>query len=233
MKASTRTRLYEAYASSHAGVSGQEASPSAHRDVIRHLPDDRSVSVVDIGCGQGGLVRAIGEAGFGNARGIDISPEQIALAHDAGVANVVLGDFREILEPSSTDVVVATDFLEHLTKDEVVEAVDRIAVALRGGGRLIVRVPNAVSPFGGNYRHGDLTHETSFTPRSLEQLAAVGGFASVRFYGCAPIPHGVVSLVRAGLWTVFSAVLKLMLAAETGRLRGHLVTQNIVAVFVR
>lgn len=80
MEPHTKNRLYSAYASSHAGVTGEDSSPAAMRDVIRHLPLDRSVAVVDIGCGQGSLVRTMVDAGYVNCRGIDISPEQIDLA---------------------------------------------------------------------------------------------------------------------------------------------------------
>ena len=38
------------------------------------------------------------------------------------------------------------------------------------------RVPNAVSPLGGHIRNGDFTHQTSFTARSIRQLAAAAGF---------------------------------------------------------
>jgi hypothetical protein len=88
-------------------------------------------------------------------------------------------------------------------------------------------VPNAVSPFGGHIRYGDFTHETWFTARSVRQLAAAAGFGRVEVTGCPPPAHGVASAVRATLWKPASGLLKLVLAVETGAVRGHIVTQNL------
>lgn len=93
-----------------------------------------------------------------------------------------------------------------------------------------MRVPNSVSPFAGNYRYGDLTHEASFTPRSMRQIGAAAGFADVSVYACTPIVHGMKSRARSGVWRLASGAMKLALAAETGQLIGHLVTQNVFAV---
>ena len=224
-------RLYAAYASTHAGVSNEAADAMAFRqNILPHLPDFRGVAVVDLGCGQGQLVKQFLLHGYANARGIDISPEQVELAHAAGITQVTLGDYRSGLDSSRLDVVTATDFFEHLTKIEVLEALDRVHAALRPAGVLILRVPNSVSPFGGNFRYGDFTHETSFTARSLRQLGAATGFDEVRVFACPPPVHGAKSLARRVVWETASGAMKLTLAAETGALRGHLVTQNIIAV---
>lgn len=229
-----RARLYEAYSSTHAGVANEATGAIAfQRDILPHLPDIRSVAVMDLGCGQGELVKQFALHGYANARGIDISPEQVELAHAAGVAQVELGDYRLGFDGSQLDVVTATDFFEHLTKFEVLEALDRVHDALRPGGVLILRVPNSVSPFGGNFRHGDITHETSFTARNLRQLGAAARFETVRVFACPPPVHGAKSLARRAVWKAASGAMKLTLAAETGALRGHLVTQNIVAVMNR
>lgn len=226
-----RARMYEAYSSTHAGVANEATGAIAfRRDILPHLPDSRSVAVMDLGCGQGELVKQFVLHGYANARGIDISPEQVELAHAAGVAQVELGDYRQGFDGSQLDVVTATDFFEHLTKFEVLEALDKIHDALRPGGVLILRVPNSVSPFAGNFRYGDITHETSFTARSLRQLGAAARFGAVRAFACPPPVHGAKSLARRAVWKAASGAMKLTLAAETSALRGHLVTQNLVAV---
>jgi hypothetical protein len=88
-------------------------------------------------------------------------------------------------------------------------------------------VPNAVSPFGGHIRYGDFTHETWFTARSVRQLAAAAGLGPVQAIGCPPPAHGAASAVRAIAWKPLSGLLKLVLAVETGCVRGHIVTQNL------
>jgi 2-polyprenyl-3-methyl-5-hydroxy-6-metoxy-1,4-benzoquinol methylase len=224
-------RMYENYASTHAGSSDAGSTALIYRAQIRpHLPAaSAGRTVLDIGCGQGALVRQLACDGF-SARGIDISPEQVALAHAEGLHQVQLGDFHELLSRSSEgwDAVIATDVLEHLDKAEALRAFEGIRRSLRPGGVFIGRVPNAVSPTGGHVMFSDLTHHTYFTQRSILQLAAVAGFGAVRTFACPPVAHGVVSATRSLLWAPISGLLKLALAAETGQLRGHIVTHNLV-----
>jgi 2-polyprenyl-3-methyl-5-hydroxy-6-metoxy-1,4-benzoquinol methylase len=226
-----RERFYTVYATTHTGAADLgSAAVAFRRDILSHLPRDRDGDILDVGCGQGQLVKQLLRFGFSHARGIDASPEQVEMAHGAGITQVSLGDYREDLKKNALDVVIATDFFEHLTKFEIVEALDSIRDALRPGGILLTRVPNAVSPFAGNYLYGDMTHETALTPRSIRQLAAVTGFANVEIYPCNVPAHGSRSALRALLWRGVAGVMKAALIVETGQLRGHMVTQNIVAV---
>lgn len=222
-----RDRLYESYATTHAGREGRAGTRLAFRRDIRPrlAPGGR---VLDIGCGQGELVRLLLADGF-DAWGVDISPEQVNLACSAGLERAVHGDFHAYLRASAGewDAVVATDVLEHLPRAEVVAAFDEVRRALRPGGVFVARVPNAVSPMGGHTMFGDFTHETWFTRRSVAQLAAVAEFTEVSVHACPPAVHGLASAVRVLLWKQVSGLLKLALAAETGQLRGHIVTQNL------
>ena len=40
--------------------------------------------------------------------------------------------------------------------------------------------------------------------------------------------HGLASAARVVVWQVVSACYRIALAAETGTLRGHIVTQNLI-----
>jgi 2-polyprenyl-3-methyl-5-hydroxy-6-metoxy-1,4-benzoquinol methylase len=227
-----RDRLYEAYASQHAGFAdGQAMSLIYRRDIRPALPGCAAGPVIDIGCGQGDLVRLLLADGY-DAEGVDVSPEQVAQARAAGLDRVRLGDYRELLERcrSRFAAVTATDLLEHLTKDEVLDTFDRVTQALVPGGVFVARVPNAVSPFGGHIRYGDFTHETWFTARSVSQLAAAAGLTLTAVQSCPPVAHGLLSTARVAVWKPVSALCKVALAAETGVLRGHIVTQNLTFV---
>lgn len=224
-----RDRLYQAYASQHAGRGNATAAALIYRRDIRPLlPSPSAGPVIDIGCGQGELVTLLLAHGY-DAYGIDISPEQVAIAHAADLDRVRHGDYRDrLLEfQGQLAAVTATDLLEHLTKEEVLDTFDHVAAALVPGGVFVARVPNAVSPLGGHIRYGDFTHESSFTVRSVRQLAAAAGFSSVTVRSCPPLAHGIISAARAAVWKPLSAMYKIALAAETGQLGAHVVTQNM------
>jgi 2-polyprenyl-3-methyl-5-hydroxy-6-metoxy-1,4-benzoquinol methylase len=226
---SVRDRLYQAYASQHAGNGSAHATRIIYqRDIRPLLPPRPADRVVDIGCGSGQLVRCLIDDGY-DAAGIDVSPEQVALAREAGLRTVRHGDYLDLLRDSRGELaaVTATDVLEHLTKPEVLAAFDAVAGSLRPGGRFIARVPNAASPFGGHIRYGDFTHETWFTAASVRQLAAAAGFGRVTVIACPPPVHGLASAVRIAVWKPVSGLVKLALAAETGVVRGHIVTPNL------
>jgi hypothetical protein len=162
------------------------------------LPPPAAGPIVDLGCGNGAFVRLLQADGF-DAEGSDISPEQAALAGAAGVRQ---GDFRALLavHPAHYATVTATDLLERLTKREALQAFDDVAAALRPGGVFVGRVPDAVSPLGGHIRPGDFTHQTSFTARSIRQLAAPAGFGEVVARSCPPAGHGLPSAARVVVW---------------------------------
>src|SRR5665647_1113657 len=115
----TRDRLYAAYATTHAGVSGGGSEPAFQRDIAPHLPANRSAVILDLGYGQGRLVQHLLDHGYANSRGVDISPEQVELAHKAGIGSVTLGDYRAGFDGATLDAVTATDFFAvsytHLT----------------------------------------------------------------------------------------------------------------------
>ncbi|MEX5634510.1 class I SAM-dependent methyltransferase [Parafrankia sp. FMc2] len=228
-----RERLYNRYTSTHSGYGSQAAANLAfQRDVLPHLPADQAALVLDVGCGQGAMVSELVRAGYRNARGVDISPEQVAAAHRAGVLNVQHGDLETALEgmDAELDVLIAVDLLEHLDRDSVLNTLGLISRALRPGGTLLARTPNGVSPFAGNFQFGDLTHETCFTPRSIRQALRVTGFVNIDVRPCEPFVHGAASRARWLLWRILSILYKAALGVETGSPRGHVVTQNMLVV---
>jgi SAM-dependent methyltransferase len=224
--------LYAAYASTHAGVKDRRAEAGVFREQLApHLPVSRSARILELGCGQGELLRLMHQAGYIAAMGVDHSEEQVAIARANGIANVILGDIQSVLtEADCLECVVAFDFLEHFSRDDGLSLLSLIHDRLVDGGRLILRVPNAASPLGGYYQFGDLTHQMGYTTRSLSQAARVIGFGSLSTYPCQPPRRGVKSRGRRAASKLVGLLFKLGLVAETGKIRGHVVTANLVAV---
>jgi 2-polyprenyl-3-methyl-5-hydroxy-6-metoxy-1,4-benzoquinol methylase len=227
-------QLYESYATTHASFYTRGSAVAAlRRQVCPLLPQARSARILDVGCGQGELLSLLRRTGYERVSGIDISEDQLVAARTRGVEAQRADLFEYLPHYSRTfDAIVVLDVLEHLPKHRTLEALAAMAGALRPSGRVVGRVPNGDSPFVGRYRYGDFTHTTAFTRRSLHQVFLASGFAQVHVAEVRPVVHGVASAVRFGAWQLASGAMKAALAAETGVLRGHLVTQNVVFVAV-
>jgi len=226
-----RGRLYETYVRTHTGTAASRSLPTLARDIGRHVPA-AGVRVLDVGCGAGELVDLLRKTGDRDVVGIDVSPEQVALARSRGLHGIEQADLFAYLgrHPASFDAIVAVDVLEHFDKADVLPALDAILVGLRPGGRLVARVPNAEGPFGARTRYADFTHGTAFTQRSIRQVLAASGFDTISVHPTEPVAHGLLSLIRFGLWKVLALLGRLYLVVETGVTRGHVLTQNVVAV---
>jgi SAM-dependent methyltransferase len=166
--------LYAAYASQHVdGASrGRPWFP-----VLDHIGVHAPLRLLDLGCGDGALLREAQRRGLGEVSGVDHSPEQVERAHRAGTTTVVQADAIAHLaaNPGQWDVIVTVDLLEHLEHDDVLRLAQAIAAALRPGGEWVAQVPNGVSPFVGNHAYGDFTHRTIYTDRSMRQIARAVG----------------------------------------------------------
>jgi SAM-dependent methyltransferase len=238
-----RERLYDAYISSgQAGGTvlnqlqeGKELfsnnGPYITQLIERHIPNDRNARIVDLGCGHGAYLYFLKQKGYQNLVGIDTSAEQVALAHRLDIQEVQCGDINEFLEQDSeaVDVVLLMDILEHLPLEIIMDLLDKVFSKLSKGGRLIIHVPNAEGLFGMRVRYGDLTHEQSFTPTSMQQLLKTTGFSTIGYSEDKPVVHGMTSLIRRVIWDTMTAPHRLLLMAETGETH-FVLTQNMLVV---
>jgi 2-polyprenyl-3-methyl-5-hydroxy-6-metoxy-1,4-benzoquinol methylase len=235
--ASYRQRIYERYASVFKAGSAEVDDAAIDRwggaydaYLAGWLPESRDAAIADLACGPGWLLRWFARRGYRELSGVDVSPEQVALArrHAAGVE---AGDLVAFLRarPQRFDLLTGIDIVEHFTKDEVLDFLDACRGALRPGGSLVLQTPNGDSPFAGTVRYGDFTHETCFTPALLTQLLELMGFAEVECRECGPVARGPASLVRAAMWRTIRQMVRLWNLAETGGAGSGVYTRVFVA----
>src|SRR5690349_110334 len=105
-----RDALYERYATSKGphGAASTEWWERKYLPLLRGI--DQQARVLEIGCGSGELLAFLQSRGFLNAHGIDISPEQVALARARGV-DAEVGD--ALRTSGSYALIIAVDVLEH------------------------------------------------------------------------------------------------------------------------
>lgn len=236
-----RQRLYQSYVNEWRS----SAVPSELTDlrprkaylrrlICSHFPANRNAVILDLGCGYGALVHFLRQEGYRNVRGVDHSLGQVEAASQLGIQGVEQGDLLDVLRATaaaSVDVVVTFDVMEHFTKEELCDFTDEVVRVLGEGGRWIIHVPNAESPFGSRIRYGDMTHELAFTRESISQWLLASGFRRTHCFEDIPVVHGVRSAIRWVLWKWIRGLLRAYLLVETGAgSKGCIFSQNLLAV---
>ena len=196
------------------------------------LPTDRNARCLDLACGCGEMQYLLEREGFTDTTGIDLCEEELQQARNFIKGDLVHDDILTFLkgtESSSADFISALNILEHLPKDQLQEVLKEARRVLRPRGTLVAIVPNAVSPFGSLTRHWDITHEWAFTTNNFRQLAALTGFDSqVEFRETRPMAHGVVSLIRAGLWQILRLGISIRFLIELGTRKDGIYTMDML-----
>ena len=236
------------YANYHTTQSGRASLTSAEALFLREkrqfeseiLPLLQSVSksarIFDMGCGSGSLLKGLKEAGYTNVIGMDLSEEQVTMAHEFGVSEVVLGDAMQFFRSSEEqfDVITGMDIIEHFTKDELVELLQLIQSKLKKGGMAIFRTPNMDAPIATAFAIGDFTHENYLNASSAEQVMLSCGFGNVRIRPSFMRVNGLLKeALRGILYRIMNFRLKLQLFATARSSQKVLLTPNLIIVGVK
>lgn len=212
-------------------------APYFNKIIKKVFPENKTAFISDLACGHGAFIHYIKKAGFINVQGVDCSPQQVCLAKQLKIENVMQGNVFEYLQNlsnSSQDIVITFDFIEHLKKNEIAHLLVEIKRVLKTNGKWINHTVNAESPFGGRILYSDFTHEIAFTATSLSQLCHSFGFKNVVSFEDIPVIHGTVSFFRFVFWKIIRMVLKLYIAAETGNTNNQIIlTQNFLTVITK
>jgi SAM-dependent methyltransferase len=235
-----RTRLYDRYVSTFKADStlvGDALASHWKWCDVRLLPLlaglPKSAKILELGCGPGYFLEYVRNHGYTDARGIDISEEQVAMAREKRLVAEVDDVFAALdTAAGSLDAVVGIDLLEHFSKDEGLRLCDAIRQALRPGGRVVFRTPNGSALLAGPIVYGDLTHMAIYNQSSLTQLLANAGFEQMSFHETGPIPKNLVGGIRCLIWAVSRALANVVRMAESGG-RQQVWTQNILCCAYR
>ncbi|MEO6092656.1 MAG: class I SAM-dependent methyltransferase [Novosphingobium sp.] len=139
---------------------------------------DKSVRILDVGCGAGRLLRDLRDAGFANLTGID---PFLAEPSDDGNLRLLRSDVTE--HEGAYDVITFNHSLEHVVDPRAALAAAKGLLA--PGGVIIVRVPLVDSQawriYGGEWGQLDAPrHLYLFTRKGLASLASGAGCDLVR-----------------------------------------------------
>ncbi len=233
------------YANYHTNQSGRASLTDAQslfkrekkqfeREILSQLrPVSKDARIFDLGCGSGSLIAALKEAGYHQVSGMDLSEEQVKMAHGMGVSEVMLGDAMQYLRdtPEGFDVITGMDIIEHFTKDELVELLQLIQRKLNAGGMAVFRTPNMDAPIASAFALGDFTHENYLNASSAEQVMLSCGFQDVAVLPSTMRVQGIFKeIVRRITYDWMELILKLQLFATARSTRKVLFTPNLIIV---
>jgi SAM-dependent methyltransferase len=168
-----------------ASVLGGWAGRRADADFsVFYLPSARRGRLLDMGCGAGEAVAALGRLGW-DATGIDIHPDAIVHGRQHGL-RLHLGDVLSCPFPDATfDVITLSHVIEHVL-DPVALCVE-IHRLLRPGGLAVIATPNVDSSLHRKYGSFWLgldppRHLQLFRRAPLTALVAGAGLEIVRSF---------------------------------------------------
>lgn len=114
------------------------------REICRKIKD-RAPRILDVGCGTGANLTMLSQ--FGDAEGVDISPDALAFCRERGLKNVRQGAAEALpYEDGTFDLVTALDVVEHL--DDDLGGLREMRRVLRPGGHVLLFVPTFMFLWG-------------------------------------------------------------------------------------
>lgn len=166
---------------------------------------------LEIGCGTGQFLSYLHHKGIGELKAIDL---------DSTLADVIPVPVRGVFEACDVwaflekagdekpyDRIFMFDVFEHFVPEDGLKLLNKLKACLKPGGAIILKMPNASSPWGLQFQHGDLTHLAAYTPDSIRQMAVAAGLVCSACY-----PHLLGSPNRRRMDRILQAILNRLCA---------------------
>lgn len=177
----------------------------------------KGTDLLEIGFGSGSFLAWAREQGA-RVAGTEINERLLAYARQNDV-ELLARDIENIASAHAGrfDTIIAFDVFEHFSLADVHMRLRAAEMLLKPGGHLVMRFPNAQSPFGLAPQNGDPTHLSALSRSIFEQLMQGTSFAVVRYRGSFRTPgRGItqrfVRSVRYAARNALAAALNFMFA---------------------
>lgn len=144
------------------------------RDFSRHemvqwekilAPLERSLSILEVGCGRGAKTDFLHEHGFSNILGVEKNEYQVRMCRNRGLNVVTLEDFAEKHESDMFDFLILSHIIEHFEFNGLVDFIDGYLKYLKPGGLLLIATPMLHPHFW-----LDLDHQKPYYPQGIKNF---------------------------------------------------------------
>lgn len=202
--------------------------------ILPHIPQNKNCKILEIGCGYGRYTTLLTNTlKYNDIIGIDISEEQIEFAKkNYKLNNVFKADAVNYLKanPSKYEIIILMDVLEHLELAYAIELLEEVNKALIPDGKLIIQVPNGLSPMKPIF-YGDVTHVRAFSVNSMSQILRMAGFTHFQHFAVPPMVHSVKSFFHRIIWSTFiHPLVYIFLILSHGNAVGGIYSSNLLTV---
>jgi SAM-dependent methyltransferase len=137
---------------------------------IEKVISNKSATILDVGCGNGGLLLALKRKGYNNLFGLDPSATCVTNVKELGIHAVKGGIFSSKLN-QQFDFIILSHVLEHVY--DLQEAMENVNSWLKVGGILYIEVPDAqryADQYIVPYYYFDIEHINHFDEQSINNL---------------------------------------------------------------
>jgi len=155
-------------------------------DFVKRSEYQPSLSVLELGCGNGLFLQFLQSIGSTDFKGIDGDPRVLDEMSESIGKHVQISDFDDYFSTGADDKkfdrIVLFDVLEHFSTDDALSLMKKIHNRLSADGRVVLRVPNMSSPLAMPVQYNDITHLSTFNPGALGQLGMASGYSAIDIF---------------------------------------------------
>lgn len=147
------------------------------QEIVR-FEQDKTATIVDIGCARSETLRSLRNLGFSNLTGIDPSIKNVEYLKKKGI-NGIHATIKTVDTSKQFKIVLFLAVLEHI--QDLHQALNTLNAITAGNGLLIISVPDMGFPVEGEFPYQEFSREhiNYFTEVSLSNLMIKHGFHSV------------------------------------------------------
>ena len=151
----------------------------------------QGADILEIGFGSGEFLAWAHENGASSLAGTEFNAAMIEAAKKQDIEILPVQLHKSVKKYKNRfDTIAAFDVFEHMSIPEIVGNLEAVENLLKPGGKLILRFPNAQSPFGMAPQNGDFTHKSFLSKSVFEQLTVSSGLSVVQYGPSYRISNG-------------------------------------------